>query len=122
MNVLGTKILVLNSQKRISDLLEKRGNVYSDRPVFVAVGELMGLDQVCGICCYRLITVLTLHCGKSMALKAYGPEWRACRKLEHMALSSGAVKQYEPMQERFAAMLARDIMDDPTNFYDLVRL
>lgn len=57
-----------------------------------------------------------------MALMEYGHEWRACRKLEHMALSSGAVKQYEPMQERFAAMLAKEIIDDPDNFYDLVRL
>ena len=57
-----------------------------------------------------------------MALKAYGPEWRACRKLEHMALGPGAVKQYEPMQEFFAATLAREIIDDPDNFYDLVRL
>ena len=46
LNVLGNKILVLNSQKAINDLLDKRGSVYSDRPVFVAVGELMGLDRV----------------------------------------------------------------------------
>ena len=46
LNVLGTKILVLNSQKAINDLLDKRGNIYSDRPVFTAVGELMGLDKV----------------------------------------------------------------------------
>ena len=55
-------------------------------------------------------------------MKAYGPEWRACRKLEHMALGPGTVKQYEPMQEWFAAMLAREIVDDPDNFYDLIRL
>lgn len=46
LNVLGMKILVLNSHKAVSDLLEKRGNVYSDRPVFIAVGELMGLNRV----------------------------------------------------------------------------
>ena len=57
-----------------------------------------------------------------MALMAYGPEWRACRRLEHMALGPGSVKQYEPMQEYFAATLAKEIIDDPDNFYDLVRL
>ena len=46
LNVLGTRILVLNSQKAINDLLDKRGNIYSDRPVFTAVGELMGLNRV----------------------------------------------------------------------------
>ena len=57
-----------------------------------------------------------------MALKAYGHEWRACRKLEHMVLGPGTVKQYESMQEHFAAVLVKEIMDDAENFYDLVRL
>ena len=52
----------------------------------------------------------------------YNAEWRACRKLEHIALSPSAVKQYEKIQAKFAAMLVTDIADDPSNFYDLVRL
>ena len=43
---LGNNVLVINSMKTINDLLEKRGNVYSDRPNFTVVGELMGLGQV----------------------------------------------------------------------------
>ncbi|KIP07594.1 hypothetical protein PHLGIDRAFT_70828 [Phlebiopsis gigantea 11061_1 CR5-6] len=103
LDVLGTKILVLNSQKTINDLLDKRGNIYSDRPVFTAVGELMGLNQ-------------------SMPLMPYGAEWRACRKLEHIVLGPGAVRQYEPVQENFAAMLAKEIIQDPDDFYNLIRL
>lgn len=57
-----------------------------------------------------------------MALKPYGPEWRACRKLEHIALNPVASKQYAPMQEHFAATLVSEIIDDPSNFYNLVRL
>lgn len=30
----------------INDFLDKRGNIYSHRPDFTVVGELMGLDQV----------------------------------------------------------------------------
>ena len=52
----------------------------------------------------------------------YSPEWRACRKLEHIALGPSAVRQYEPVQEKFAAMLAKEILEDPDDFYDLVRL
>lgn len=40
------KVLVLNSMSAIDDLLEKRANIYSDRPLLTAVGELMGLGQV----------------------------------------------------------------------------
>lgn len=43
---LGNHVLVLNSLKPINDLLEKRANIYSDRPKFTVVGELMGLQQV----------------------------------------------------------------------------
>lgn len=57
-----------------------------------------------------------------MALMPYSPEWRACRKLEHIALGPSAVRQYEPVQEKFAAMLAKEILEDPDDFYDLVRL
>ena len=46
LNVLGNKMLVLNSQKVMNDLLDKRGYVYCHRPVWVGAGELMGLDRV----------------------------------------------------------------------------
>ena len=47
-----------------------------------------------------------------MTLMPYGPEWRACRKLEHVALNASAVKKYEPLQERLAAMLVGEIVKD----------
>lgn len=43
---LGNKVLVLNSMRVILDLLEKKANIYSDRPVFTMIGELMGAGQV----------------------------------------------------------------------------
>lgn len=43
---LGNHVLVLNSRKAISDLLEKRPLVYSNRPYFTVACELMGLGQV----------------------------------------------------------------------------
>lgn len=46
LDVLGTKILILNSEKTITDLLEHRGHIYSDRPKFTVLGELMGLERV----------------------------------------------------------------------------
>jgi hypothetical protein len=43
---LGKGILVLNSMKAVNDLLVDKPNLYSDRPTFTMVGELMGLDNV----------------------------------------------------------------------------
>lgn len=52
----------------------------------------------------------------------YDTEWRACRRLEHIALNATAVKDYQPMQERVAAEFIHDLAADPENFYDIVRL
>ena len=52
----------------------------------------------------------------------YGPEWRECRRLEHLALSPARVRGYEGMQERIAAQLCGDLLDDAEKFFDLVRL
>jgi hypothetical protein len=43
---LGNSIIILNSLDAITDLLSKRGHLFSDRPVFTMAGELMGLDRV----------------------------------------------------------------------------
>ena len=56
---LGNNILVLNSMKAINDLLEKKGSIYSDRPSFTVVGELMGLGQVSIRHATRINSVLT---------------------------------------------------------------
>ncbi|TFK80436.1 cytochrome P450 [Polyporus arcularius HHB13444] len=100
---LGTRILVLNSMKTIADLLEKRGNIYSDRPNFTVVGELMDL-------------------GQSMPLLPYGEEWRVQRKLVHGSLGPSSVKQYHKIQEDLAGLLAKQLLDDPVGFFDHVRL
>ncbi|KAI0743770.1 cytochrome P450 [Daedaleopsis nitida] len=100
---LGSKVLVLNSMKAINALLEKRAAIYSDRPSFTVVGELMRLEQ-------------------STPLLRYGDDWRMHRKLEHSALGPAAVKQYQPIQEDLAALLAKQMLDDPEGFVDHVRL
>ncbi|TFY62807.1 hypothetical protein EVG20_g6561 [Dentipellis fragilis] len=100
---LGNSFLVLNSLDAVTDLLEKRGAVYSDRPVFAMVGELMGLDR-------------------SMPLMMNDPKFRMHRKLMHAALNADAVKKYHAIQEDVAALLCRSMLDDPDNFIANVRL
>ncbi|KAG5646918.1 hypothetical protein DXG03_001994 [Asterophora parasitica] len=39
-SALGQPLIILNSIKAISDLLEKRSGIYSDRPVLPMAGEL----------------------------------------------------------------------------------
>ena len=85
LRVLGTNVIVLNSMKAISDLLEKRGHIYSHRPSLVVACELMGLNKVRTLCFYE--TTGTLITPQSMSLMPYNAEWRASRKVSLVALS-----------------------------------
>jgi hypothetical protein len=40
-SALGRGVLVINSQRVAVDLLEKRSNIYSDRPKFISAGDIL---------------------------------------------------------------------------------
>ena len=44
------------------------------------------------------------------------------RKLAHSALSPAAVKKYYTIQEDLAAILAKQLIDSPEDFFDHIRL
>ncbi|THH15045.1 hypothetical protein EUX98_g9525 [Antrodiella citrinella] len=44
--LLGRTIIILSSPKYVSEILEKRQMVYTERPVFTMVSELVGWDQI----------------------------------------------------------------------------
>jgi hypothetical protein len=48
-SVLGQSLVILNSVEAVSDLLDARSQIYSDRPFFTMVGELMGVGDVSSI-------------------------------------------------------------------------
>ncbi|KAH0582171.1 hypothetical protein H2248_011822 [Termitomyces sp. 'cryptogamus'] len=100
---LGSNILVLNTLEAIEDLLDKRATVYSSRPFFTVVSELMGL-------------------GQSIPLLPYGTEWRELRKMAHAALSTSATQKYHTTQEDLSALLNVALLNDPANFFSHIRL
>ena len=57
-----------------------------------------------------------------MPLLPYNDEWRAHRKLAHNALSPSAVKRYYTIQEDLAALLAKQFLDTPEDFFSHIRL
>ncbi|KAF5344480.1 hypothetical protein D9758_014138 [Tetrapyrgos nigripes] len=100
---LGNKVLVVNNIELIAELFEQRWSTYSHRPTFTVVGELMGVDQ-------------------SLALMPYCDEWRESRKLTGIALNPGAIKKYQVLQEDITALLNKEILDSPEDFFQHVRL
>lgn len=57
-----------------------------------------------------------------MPLLSYGEEWKAHRRLAHVALSPGTVKRYHPVQEDLAALLCQALVENPKDFFGHVRL
>ncbi|KAF5347404.1 hypothetical protein D9758_011278 [Tetrapyrgos nigripes] len=100
---LGKSILVLNSMKPVNDLLVDKPNLYSDRPTFTMVGELMGLDN-------------------SIPLLPYGSTLRQHRKLCHTSLSPESVKKYHIIQEDAIALFLNHVLDKPQSFVEQLRL
>ncbi|KAI0036607.1 cytochrome P450 monooxygenase [Vararia minispora EC-137] len=98
----GSPILILNSQRAITDLLENRGNVYSSRPRRVMANELMGWDWM-------------------FSTMTYGPRWRKHRALFQKYFHVRTSSHYQPTQEKEAYTLLRNLLDTPEEFSYHVR-
>ncbi|KAI0263924.1 cytochrome P450 [Gloeopeniophorella convolvens] len=92
-SVFGKVIVVLNSVRVAKDLLEKGGEIYSDRPTipFLEMMEWGGL----------------------MPLARYPDPWRPTGKVLDQALRPGAAAQYRPMQQAKARLLLSRLLEHP---------
>ncbi|KIK92206.1 hypothetical protein PAXRUDRAFT_13359 [Paxillus rubicundulus Ve08.2h10] len=99
--ILNQEIIVLNSEKVAVELLEKRSNKYSDRPLFAlaALADLFG-------------------CERSSVLANYGPRLRQHRRLYHQFFCASAALSYRPRQLETAHEMLAHILDDPTHYAD----
>ena len=81
-NVLGQPIIIIQSPRIANDLLEKRSVVYSDRPVLMMGGELVGWKN-------------------TLALISSGKRFREYRKMIFRVIGTRRnVTQYHPLEER----------------------
>ncbi|KDQ29819.1 hypothetical protein PLEOSDRAFT_1039344 [Pleurotus ostreatus PC15] len=100
---LGNSVVVLNDLKAVNELLDRKGVIYSHRPLFAVIGELVELD-------------------KSTPLLPCDDVWKLHRKLARTALSPDAIKKYHIVQEDIAALLNKSLCDDPDDFRQNFRL
>ncbi|KAF4601638.1 hypothetical protein EYR40_004837 [Pleurotus pulmonarius] len=100
---LGNSIVVLNDLKAVNELLDRKGAIYSHRPLLAVIGELVGLNQ-------------------STPLLPCDDVWKLHRKLARTALNPDAIKKYHVVQEDIAALLNKSLCDDPNDFRESFRL
>ncbi|KAF9260164.1 cytochrome P450 [Marasmius fiardii PR-910] len=104
LNVGGTNLLVLNSIQATDDLLEKRSSIYSGRPRFTMINELMGWDR-------------------EFIFMPYGNDWKAHRRLFQQEFPNGHVNpQHHPHELKANRALLQNLLNDPKDFREHLRL
>ncbi|PPQ86501.1 hypothetical protein CVT25_008245 [Psilocybe cyanescens] len=94
--VLREHMIILNSLEVAKDLLEKRSNIYSDRPGLTMI-DIMDWEFNTG-------------------LKHYGAQWRTDRRVFHDLFNPSALLSYRPVQtEKIRDMLHR-LLKNPEDF------
>ncbi|KAH6685762.1 cytochrome P450 [Plectosphaerella plurivora] len=91
-------IIMCNDIWCISDLLDKRAAIYSSRPHFVVMGDMMNMSKSNQVC------------------QVYGDTWRLHRRLMHTAVGSQAVRNYRTDQSNESKILMRDLLNNPAGF------
>ena len=90
--------IICNDAWTISDLLDKRANIYSSRPHMVMLGDSRNAteyDQVC---------------------LPYNDQWRYHRRLMHNATGMQAIRGHRPIQDNEIKVLTRDLLVSPDKF------
>ncbi|KDR83471.1 hypothetical protein GALMADRAFT_645322 [Galerina marginata CBS 339.88] len=101
--VVGQPLIILNSARVASDMLDKKSGIYSDRPVLQMGGELVGWKN-------------------TMVLLPYGDRFRRYRRLFHSLIgTSSAVRCYYPSEELEARRFLRRVLMKPDDLSAEVR-
>ncbi|KDR66540.1 hypothetical protein GALMADRAFT_259045 [Galerina marginata CBS 339.88] len=101
-NAAGNDFVILNSFSAAIDLLEKRSSIYSSRPQFTMVTELMG---------YKWF----------MSGMPYGEPWRERRRAFTNYFQSSNSGQYQAPSVEFIRKMLPRLLDAPEDFLDTTR-
>ncbi|KAJ7450184.1 cytochrome P450 [Mycena latifolia] len=102
-NLLGTPIIVLNSVQAAEDLLNQRSVIYSDRPRFVMLNEVVAA-------------------GWMIALLPYGKRWKDVRKVFHQGYQGALSSEIPSSQLHATRMFLKRLLSTPDDFLGHIRL
>ncbi|EIM85912.1 cytochrome P450 [Stereum hirsutum FP-91666 SS1] len=101
-SALGQRIVIINSLSIARDLLEKRSNIFSDRP-YIPMLDLMGFDVF------------------NLTMRRFGLEWRAGRRIADHSLRPAATLTYRPFLVSKNHQLMQQLLRTPDNFVEHLR-
>jgi cytochrome P450 len=129
-------MIILNSAKRISDLLDKRSKIYSDKvralfsspsqqamnPVLESLAPISDGRAVSPFISgsdvgrSHMLTVRSLGIGWAFSVMRYGRKWKSYRRLFHEYMGPGPVKEYEEAICKAVDSLLVRLEKDPEHF------
>ncbi|KAI5822527.1 cytochrome P450 [Schizophyllum commune Tattone D] len=102
LEIFGKHMIILNTFEAAQDLMERRSAIYSDRPRFVMLAELMGWGNA------------TTHVH-------YGPRFRKHRRFVQQVLNQKAVDSMTPLELRQTAIVLDNLLKTPDNWMDHIK-
>ncbi|KAI0703469.1 cytochrome P450 [Cytidiella melzeri] len=102
LDLLGQRVVVLNTHEMAADLFDRRSNIYSDRPRIIMAGEILAGNAFIGFL-------------------RYGNLWRRMRRASHEGLNVRAIKIYESIQAKAAAQAVSNILAQPGSWEDHIK-
>ncbi|KAJ3485043.1 hypothetical protein NLI96_g5230 [Meripilus lineatus] len=102
-NLLGQRMVILNSAEFASELLEKRSAIYSDRPTLTMSGELVGWKN-------------------SLGLVRYNDKFREYRRFISRKMGTRSlVQEFYQLEEMETRMFIRRVLKEPENLVAHIR-
>ena len=96
-------MIILNSAKTAVEMLDKKGSIYSDRPVLQMGGELVGWKS-------------------SLPLLPYGEQFRIQRKYFHQLIGNAAsASLFDPVEELETHRFLQRIAENPDDLASHIR-
>ncbi|KIJ43424.1 hypothetical protein M422DRAFT_253303 [Sphaerobolus stellatus SS14] len=101
-NVAGQHTIVIANHKVAIALLERRANIYSDRPMNIVVNDFLTRGMV-------------------FAFAQHNDVWRRMRRASHEVLNKQIAKRYHNFQNVEASLLVNDLLKAPDSYENHLR-
>ncbi|KAK0497941.1 cytochrome P450 [Armillaria luteobubalina] len=102
LHFMGSRVVIVNTHEAARDLFERRSLIYSDRPNFPMLVDLMGF-------------------GWNTGLIPYGNRWKEHRKIFRQEMEGYSSAAYHHREIHEARLLLRRLLDDPENYRKNIR-
>jgi len=98
--VFGTTVVVINSYKRCQEMLEKKSNIYSDRPYVPMAMEVVEMKD-------------------TMGFLPYNDRFKSYRRLFHQELGrNSGVREFFPQEEHLGRQFLRSVLNNPDDLLE----